>query len=236
VDFTDADNAELYDKLNPWDGKDAAFYDPLVDEARDVLDVGCGTGQMLISARERGHTGRLVGVDPDAPSLERARGRRTDVEWVRAKAEDMCWEAEFDLAVMSSNAFQCFVTDEDLRKSLRAIRTALRPGGRFAFDTRYPAAREWEQWPLSVIEIDGLVVSYEVEKVEKGVVTFTESTGLDGDLVRCDRASLRFLEVEELNAFLVEAGFTVAGQYGDWTRGPITARSWSIVTVALAPA
>ncbi|HEX8869165.1 MAG TPA: class I SAM-dependent methyltransferase, partial [Lentzea sp.] len=88
--FTDADAAALYDRLNPWKGADADFYDPLVDEARDVLDVGCGTGQMLISARERGHTGRFVGVDPDEPSLDRARGR-TDVEWVLAKAEDMSW-------------------------------------------------------------------------------------------------------------------------------------------------
>ncbi|MEV6240866.1 class I SAM-dependent methyltransferase [Lentzea sp. NPDC051838] len=232
--FTDADNAALYDRLNPWKGADADFYDPLVDEVRDVLDVGCGTGQMLISARERGHTGRFVGVDPDEPSLDRARGR-TDVEWVLAKAEDMSWEAEFDLAVMSSNAFQCFVTDDDLRKSLRAIRSALRPGGRFAFDTRYPAAREWEQWPLSDFEVDDLTIGYDVESVQDGVVTFTESTSRDGRVLRCDRASLRFLEVEELNGFLAEAGFVVEGQFGDWKRGPVTALSRSIVTVAATP-
>ncbi|GAA3668939.1 methyltransferase family protein [Lentzea atacamensis] len=229
--FTDADNAALYDRLNPWKGADADFYDPLVDEARDVLDVGCGTGQMLIAARERGHAGRLVGLDPHDPSLDRAR-RRTDVEWVLAKAEDARWEAEFDLAVMSSNAFQCFVTDDELRNSLRAIRKALRPGARFAFDTRNPAAREWDAWRDATFEIDDLLVSYEVETVENGVVTFTESTSHDGDLLRCDRASLRFLEVDELNGFLAEAGFMIEGQYGGWTRGPITDRTRSIVTVA----
>jgi SAM-dependent methyltransferase len=234
VTFTDADVAELYDKLNPWTGFDATFYDGLVDEARDVLDVGCGTGQMLISARERGHAGRLVGLDPDGPSLDRARGR-AGIEWAQGKAEDACWEAEFDLAVMASNAFQCFVTDEDLRKSLRAIRNSLRPGGRFAFDTRYPAAREWEQWPLAEIEIDGLTVTYDVENVQDGVVTFTESTSSGGRLLRKDRASLRFLEIDELNGFLAEAGFHVVGQHGDWKRGPITPLSHSIVTVAATP-
>ncbi len=160
---------------------------------------------------------------------------RADVEWVQEKAEDADWSAEFDLAVMSSNAFQCFVTDDDLRKSLRAIATALRPGGRFAFDTRYPAAREWEQWPLAEIEVDGLTVTYDVENVENGVVTFTESTSCAGELLRVDRASLRFLQIDELNGFLAEAGFAVEGQYGDWKRGPVTALSHSIVTVAATP-
>ncbi|MFS8103173.1 class I SAM-dependent methyltransferase [Lentzea alba] len=231
MSFTDADVAELYDKLNPWGGGDAAFYDALVDEARDVLDVGCGTGQMLIAARERGHVGRFVGLDPDLASLERARVR-SDVEWVQARAEDSIWVAEFDLAVMSSNAFQFFVTDDELRKSLRAIRNSLRPGGRFAFDTRYPAAREWEQWPLAEIEVDGLTVSYEVESVEDGVVAVAELTSRGGELLHRDRASLRFLEVGVLNEFLVEAGFVVEGQYGDWQGGPITGESVSIVTVA----
>lgn len=232
--FTDADNAALYDRQCPWNGADAAFYDAFVDEARDVLDVGCGTGQMLICARERGHGGRLVGLDPDDAMLDRAR-RRTDVEWVRAKAEDAHWEGEFDLAVMASNAFQFLVTDDELRKSLHAIRKALRPGGRFVFDTRYPAAREWERWPLSAFEIDGLRISYTVETVENGVVTFTEHTARDGEVLRSDQASLRFLEVEELNAFLTEAGFTIEGQYGNWARDPIDAESHSIITVAATP-
>ncbi|WP_394616061.1 hypothetical protein JNUCC0626_41170 [Lentzea sp. JNUCC 0626] len=141
--------------------------------------------------------------------------------------------SEFDLAVMSSNAFQCLVTDDDLRASLTAIRRTLRPGGRFAFDTRYPAAREWERWPEAEIAVDDLVVSYAVESVADGVVTFTESTSRDGAVLRVDRASLRFLEVGEVNDFLREAGFSVQDQFGDWHGGPLTPTSRSIITVAL---
>ena len=37
---------------------------PMILAAESVLDVGCGTGALLHWARESGHGGRLVGLDP----------------------------------------------------------------------------------------------------------------------------------------------------------------------------
>ncbi|MEX1195239.1 MAG: methyltransferase domain-containing protein [Dehalococcoidia bacterium] len=45
---------------------------PLVMSAEVVLDVGCGTGELLHLARRSGHTGRLCGVEPAAPMLDQA--------------------------------------------------------------------------------------------------------------------------------------------------------------------
>ena len=47
-----------------------------------------------------------------------------------------------------------------------------------------------------------------------------------------DRADLRFLSVEALDAALATAGFAVAGRYGDFAGGGLTPASGSIVTVA----
>jgi SAM-dependent methyltransferase len=239
--YSDADAAALYDLLNPWDPTrypSDAFYHDLVMDAEAVLDVGCGTGGLLHLARERGHPGRLVGLEPDPAMLERAR-RRTDVEWVAGVAAEAAWDREFDLATMTGHAFQCLVGDEELRASLAAVRAALREGGRFAFETRHPQARAWEGWNPSnaseVVDVAGRRVRlwHRVEQVVGDVVTFTETTSdPDGAVLRVDRASLRFLDVPALGAFLAGAGLAVEAQYGDWHRGPVTDESREIVTIA----
>jgi SAM-dependent methyltransferase len=239
--LSDADIAALYDSMNPWNGRPYAsgtFYDALVLAADAVLDVGCGTGGMLHHARDSGHTGRLVGLDPDEAALDRAR-RRTDIEWVTGVAAQARWDREFDLATMTGNAFQCLIGDDEVRASLAGIHAALREGGRFVFETRHPQARAWENWhpgnASDVVDADGrtLRVAHHVESVAGDVVTLTETTTWnEGTGVRVDRASLRFLDVPALNAFLTEAGFVVEAQYGDWQHGPVDAGSRAIVTVA----
>jgi SAM-dependent methyltransferase len=234
--YTDAEAAALYDVLNP-SGPDDDFYLDLARDAGAVLDVGCGTGRLLVSVREAGHPGRLCGVDPDPAMLAVAR-RRDDVEWLLGTAESLRFVGEFDLAVMTGHAFQCLVGDDELRASLAAIRRALVDGGRFAFETRNPLARAWEDWHGSVLDaVDAsgtrVRVSYDVEAVEDDVVTFTETTSAaDGTPLRVDRASLRFLEMEELDRFLSDAAFEVEARYGGWQREPLAPGSAEIVTVA----
>ncbi|MCR8573817.1 class I SAM-dependent methyltransferase [Streptomyces sp. Isolate_219] len=246
VVFSDADAAALYDLLNPWDPEQCpgdAFYDELVMAAASVLDVGCGTGAMLHLARERGHPGRLVGLDPDRAALARARARarhRAAIEWVEGTAAAAArWDAAFDLATMTSHAFQCLFTDAELRASLAAVHTALRNGGRFAFETRHPQARAWEEWNPSeasdIVDSAGraLRVWHETESVIGDLVTFTGTTAAaDGTVLRVDRTSLRFLDVAKLDAFLVDAGFAVEARYGTWDGGPVTGTSREIITIA----
>lgn len=239
------DGAALYDLLNPWDPDrypGDRFYAGLLAGAGSVLDVGCGTGAMLHRLRADGHRGRLVGLDPDTEALARAR-RRTDVEWVEGTAADARWDGEFDLAVMTGHAFQFLVADEEIRASLAAVRTALRPGGRFAFETRHPQARAWLEWnPANAADITGvdgrpLRVWHEVDSVAGGAVAFHGTTATpDGRVLRVDRAVLRFLELPALNSLLAEAGYEIEAQYGDWERGPVGAGSREIVTVARRPA
>ncbi len=239
--YSDDDVAGLYDILNPW-GPGDDFYLSLAVEAPSVLDIGCGTGTLLRRARERGHTGRLCGIDPDRAALAVAR-RRTDVEWIEGTAAAMPFDCEFDLAIMAGHAFQSLVADEDLRASLAAIRQALVLGGRFAFETRNPRARAWEDWhpgnAVDVLDPSGrsVRISHEVESVIDDVVTLIETTSdPDGSPLRVDRGSLRFLDPAALTRRLTEAGLEIDRQYGGWHREPLRRDSREIVTIARAPA
>jgi SAM-dependent methyltransferase len=66
--------AALYDAV--CSGRpDFGFYLPLVMATDRILDVGCGTGELLRLAREAGDRGRLCGLDPADAMLDQARVR-----------------------------------------------------------------------------------------------------------------------------------------------------------------
>ncbi|TVR75698.1 MAG: methyltransferase domain-containing protein, partial [Sphaerobacteraceae bacterium] len=73
--YDDPAIAELYELLNAWAVSDD-FYLDWVMASESVLDVGCGTGLILRRAREQGHSGRLVGLDPSGSMLEIGRRDR----------------------------------------------------------------------------------------------------------------------------------------------------------------
>ena len=237
--YPDAEAAALYDVLNPWQASDD-FHAALARDEPSVLDVGCGTGTLLKGVRAAGHPGRLVGVDPDPAALAIARAC-PDVEWRQGTAATLPSTAGFALATMAGHAFQCLVSDGELRASLAGVRRALRPGGRFAFETRNPALRPWEQWaaapPRDVVDPAGrrLQVSHQVLSVAGDRVTFTETTSdADRGQLRVDRTTLRFLSAGALTSLLIGAGFTVEAQYGGFRGEPLEAVSPEIVTVARA--
>ena len=238
--FADARLAALYDLMHPRETRaDFDFYLPLIMSAKAVLDVGCGTGAMLHEARQRGHSGRLCGLDPAPGMLAQAR-KRSDIEWRLGDLRSSAFAREFDLIVMSGHAFQVLVTDEELRLSLAAIRAALVENGRFAFETRNPLARVWETWSsedaVEAVDADGLParMAYQTERPFDGrtmsfTLTFTCS---DWERPEVSRSTLRFLDAEALSSLLAEADLAIEVQFGDWDRRPLTDGSPEIITIA----
>jgi SAM-dependent methyltransferase len=209
--FDDPRLAQLYDAF---DGPraDLDAYVAIVKElgAQHVLDVGCGTGNLALVLAERELM--VDAVDPAAASLAVARTKRGAhwVAWHHGDASDLP-PVGADLALMTGNVAQVFLTDEEWAGALRSIRAALRPGGHLVFETRRPEFRAWEQWVSDPAEvtIDDVTQHREVTEVRLPYVSFRFTYRFaDGSVVTSD-STLRFRSQAEVEASLAEQGFRV---------------------------
>jgi SAM-dependent methyltransferase len=238
--FSDETLAALYDRLYPpSESPDFDFYMRLVMAGSSVLDVGCGTGALLHAARQAGHSGRLCGLDPAAGMLARAR-KHPGIEWICGDLTSVEPLGEFDLILMTGHTFQVFVEDQELRAALAAVRRALKRDGRFAFDTRNPAARTWESWTCDraaeIRDEQGAIVrvARRVDTPFNGrTLSFTETfSSPSWDRSRMSRSTLRFLDAASLAGFLADTGMAIEEQFGDWDSRPLTPASLEIITIA----
>jgi SAM-dependent methyltransferase len=139
--------AELYDHVQPYkDRPDVAFF---VDAARaagsPVLEIGCGTGRVLIPTARAGI--EIVGLDlsPGMLSVCRKRlldepeGVRSLVHLVRADMRDFELDDTFNLVTIPFRPFQHLLTVDDQLSCLAGIHRALADGGRLILDMFNPS-------------------------------------------------------------------------------------------------
>lgn len=209
--------AVVYDPLDP-DRSDLDVYAAIAGEfgARTVLDIGCGTGTFACLLASRGI--QVIGVDPAAASLDVARAKpgAGRVRWIQAGAGDLP-PLQVDLATMTGNVAQVFLTDREWDAVLRSVHAALRPGGHLVFETRDPAAKAWLEWDrarsLSRADVPGVgaVQSWgEVSAVQGDLVSFRSTFVFEADgAILTSDSTLRFRQREEVADSLTSAGFVV---------------------------
>lgn len=214
--FADPRLAVLYDVFDD-DRSDLDAYVAIAREvgARQVIDLGCGTGSLAVLLVREGLS--MIGVDPAAASLDVARAKpdADRVTWINGDATALAGATrDADLVVMTGNVAQVFVSDADWSETLTAVHAALRPGGWFVFETRRPEARAWEDWDVPPTTVDlpngrTAVVTRAVTVVDPPLVTFEASTTI-GDETLISTSTLRFRDREEIERDLLAHGFTVS--------------------------
>ncbi len=136
--------AEIYD---PWQEKYGAFWKSVLPKLLDTwaryecrptsfVDLGCGTGSLLLALRRRSRAWRLCGLDASAAMLAQAQRKSLaeTVEWVHAPFDAGLPGATFDAAGAFFDAFNHMLTPAHLARTLGAVAARLNPGGLLAFD------------------------------------------------------------------------------------------------------
>jgi SAM-dependent methyltransferase len=234
--------AVLYDEENGWDVS-SDFYRALAlrTGAKSLLDLGCGTGTVtrgILTAIG----GSGVGVDPAEPMLAVARKntRGESVDWICGDARAVRLGRRFDLIIMTGHAFQAFLTEADQVALFRTVAAHLAPGGRFAFDSRNPAAQEWLEWgPAESRRVVDTAAYGEVEIWNDAAMNPDRILDVEehyrilssGRRLRAD-FRLRFTPPEELWDGMMAAGLAVEHCYGDSDTRPFTPEAREIIIVA----
>lgn len=224
--FDEAAFADFYDLENGW-GVDLDYCLALAADARSVLDLGCGTGELAIAL---GKDRRVVGVDPATAMLDIARAKpgADRVRFIEGDARTIRLGETFDLVVMTGHAFQVFLNENDQRTTLTTIAAHLAPGGRFVFDSRNPLIREWLEWvpDESGRELDharhGRVTAWNdmVHDEATGIVTYETHYRLEKNgqhLVA--ESKILFTPKARIEAMLADCGLSVERWAGDWQDG-----------------
>jgi len=219
----------LYDALNSADHDHEFYRLEIPPDARKLIDLGCGTGRFAIDMASRGYT--VTALDPAPAMIDFARQQDGGdaVDWVVGSATDIPQGVAADAAVMMGHAFQCLTTDRAIAETLIAIRTALRPGGRFLFESRNPETAPWRHWnsreEIPPDRIDSPVtLEREVIEIAGDLVTFEERFSWPGE-IRASRSTLRFPKKGAIVEHLKKAGFTDITVFGYWDRSPFSENS-----------
>jgi ubiquinone/menaquinone biosynthesis C-methylase UbiE len=223
---------------------DAAFYRALAQETGGpVLELGCGTGRVLLPIAALGIP--CVGVDASPAMLAglRAKGPPPNLELVEGRMETFdLGHRRFRLVTCPFRAFQHLLDVKAQLAALANVRRHLAPGGLLAFDVFDPKLA----WLVAPGDTERLDATFTLDGVQTRrfaktrtdltaqilEVTFRfEPTQTEGNTV----VRLRWFYRYEIEHLLARAGFTDVTIYGGYDRRPWRAEGETVI-VARAPA
>lgn len=230
----------------------------VVDMAHDsgdtALELGCGTGRVLIPLAASGC--RVTGVDNSPALLAQARrkaeqaGLVTRVTAVEADLRHFALtETGFDFAFCVSNTLMHLTTQADQLAALENAHRHLRPGGRLLIDLFNPdiphlvqvagapvLADQWWDEARDATVMKWVVRQVDVAQQLQETTFIYETVYADG---RSEKTvlpfTLRFLWPSEGALLLEKAGFRVEEVWGDLDGGAYTSESEHLIFLAAKP-
>lgn len=237
--------AKLYNQIIPYrDRPDVEFFVDLAQKSGGpILEVGCGTGRVLIPTARAGL--QITGLDLSEHMLDVCRQRLENepqgvqdrVTLIQDDMRDFSLEKTFSLVTTPFRPFQHLLTVEDQINCLTSIRNHLEPGGTLILDIFNPSlealtadnlGEEIGLEPefttpegIKVLRFDKTVSRDLVSQIIR-VELIYYLTHPDGRKERLVHAfPLRYLYRFEAEHLLSRCGFVVEDLYADYQKNPL---------------
>jgi SAM-dependent methyltransferase len=236
--------AEFYDSVVPYaERADIRFYVELARASTGaVLEIGCGTGRILIPAAKAGV--RITGLDASASMLAVCRNKlaaepeevQERVTLIRADMRRFQLHRRFELVTLPFRPFQHLLTVADELDCLECIRAQLTPGGKLVMDIFNPSLQilagpmnqeliadepEFSLPDGRRVRRHACVTRRDIAQQVQDVELAYDVTHPDGRTERfVHRFPMRYLFRFELEHLLARAGFDVEEVYCDYDKSP----------------
>lgn len=245
-------NAELYALTHRGNPGDVGFYRDLCQGAKSVLELGCGSGRLLLAlARARR---QLVGLELEPQLLGLARrnlralppAKRKSVRVLRADMRDFALQQRFERVLLPYNALYCMLGKRAALACFRAARRALEPGGTLALDVwnaepfqRAPTSTGVDDpLPIATLEHAGRTWDvFERSRVRRAQQRLNVSylyVPREGGPTQQMAIPQRYFLPAEISQLLAHAGFAVEARYGDFSGRRFSARAEQLIVLARA--
>lgn len=243
--------AELYDWEHDDFDDDLPLYRRLVERTgHPILELGCGTGRVIGHLAREGY--RCYGVDRSAAMLARARARsraagtETRLTLLESGMEAFQIPEPARMAIIALDSFGHVEDREAQLATLRAVRSALVPGGLMVLDLsngnlRGEARDELQHHLTAEDPSTGDLITKWVARVSDSArqcddfTVWYDRTSPDGTIRRITvEFTLRYFTRFELELLLERAGFVVEQVYGSYDLDGYSASSERLIAVARA--
>lgn len=182
---------------------------------RRVVDLGIGTGDLVVALARRGLT--VVGVDRSAPMLAIARAKAAAAgldpmpTFLEQDVRDLSVVPPADAAVCVYTVVNQLTGDGDLARAFAAVRAALVAGGLFVFEVNLPSAYARHWTGTEAIELPDAVVT-RVHHAVAGEQTIAAEVAIrerGSERVIRDHILQRYYDDGAVRTTLAGAGFAV---------------------------
>ena len=231
------EHADVYDLFVENRKADIGFYADFADQiGGPVLEIGCGTGRILIEIARRGHS--CTGMDFSTKMIEAFSKRIASLEdpnlagRITLKCEDVLSstlpDGTFSLAYLAFGALGLFIEDGEAPAVVKKLSKTLKQEGsliverRNRFADHYHIHREfdwikkWTERNSVICQSHTDVIVDDTRKIRQ-TLYFYEGFDSNGEPFAFQQV-LYFREFSSLESFMRESGLRVVARYGDYDR------------------